>query len=116
MSESMIEQCVAQVDISALSFTGISDQYFAITKSVIDHQRLEEIYFLYKLIRIYSDFGNAVEVNANEDSCRKDIEMLCKTAIETMVTLTNLAEDHQCSIPGCREGFIMADGIEKVRP
>lgn len=113
-SDAMVKLCAVQIEISFVSFESVCNQYFALTGDLLDKQRVEEAYFLYRLIDIYNTFDEVVDVTTDDDTCRKDIEELCKNVIEDMVTLTNLAEDHQCEIPGCKEGFIVADGVEKV--
>lgn len=112
-SDALVKQFAAQIEISFVSFESACNQYFALTGDNLDKQRVEEMYFLNKLINTYSSFSEEVCVE-NDDSFRKDIELMCKNAIENMVTLSNLEEDHQCDTPGCKEGFIVADGVEKV--
>lgn len=114
-SDSYVKLCAVQVEISTISFESVCNQYEALTGDSIDKQRLEEMFFLNRLIQIFREFDNSVVVTTDDESCRKDIESLCKEAVDNMVTLNTLAEDHACDVPGCREGFIMADGVEKVR-
>ena len=52
---------------------------------------------------------------SNDDTgYRIDIEPLCDHAMDTILILSILAENHSCDFPGCWEGFIMADRVEKV--
>ena len=50
----------------------------------------------------------------NDTSYRKDIEALCKHAMDTMINLSTLAENPSCDSSSCKEGFIIADRVEKV--
>lgn len=113
-SDDMVKLCAVQAEITMINFDSMCNQYLALTGDELDKQRVEEMYFLHRLIETYSEFDELVQVTTSEETYRKDIESLCKNAIENMVTLNNLSEDHQCNVPGCREGFIMADGVEKV--
>lgn len=114
ISKLLLQQIINMIEVSAITFQGISDYYLAMSGYTLDKQRIEEAYFLSKLLNIYNDFDMPLKVHYNADSCRKDLERLSKEAVEKLVNISTDYESHQCSTPGCREGFIMADGIEKV--
>lgn len=113
-SETYLNQISSMVDVSAVSFKSVTEQYLAMTDCVIEPQLVEEVYFLVKLVDTFNAFDQSLEVSNDAESSRKDIELICKQALETMVNLLNMAEDHTCDAPGCSERFIMADGIERV--
>lgn len=110
----LLRQITAMIEVTAVSFQGLSDSYLAMTDCIFDKQRIEEVYFISKLLDVYNSFDITLEVMYDADSCRKDLERLSKEAVEHMLSISTEYEDHQCGVAGCREGFIMADGIEKV--
>ena len=112
-SRQMVESCCAQIEEAAVSFDSLADQYYARTDHTVDKQRIEEMYFIWKLIGTYSLYDEHLVMSNDEVSYRKDIETSCKHALDTMINLSTLAEKHSCDTPGCKEGFIMADGVEK---
>ena len=59
-------------------------------------------------------YGKSLKVYQRDDSARIDLELLCSEVLETMQPTDNGFLRHKCDVPGCKEGFLMADGIEKV--
>lgn len=110
-----LRQISAMIEVSSVTFQGISDHYLSMHDYILEKQRIEEAYFLFKLLYTYNSFNLSLDVEYNVESCRKDTERLCKTAVEEMLSMPTDYEQHLCKVPGCKEGFIMADGIEKVK-
>lgn len=102
------------IEISAVPFTSVAENFEALHSTDLDATRLEEGYFLYKLLAIYQENDMQLSITYNNESCRKDLERVCMETIETLITTHIYSPDHQCDITGCAEGFVMADGIEKV--
>ena len=49
------------------------------------------------------------------ESKRMDLEECCGEALELYSKELMGFDEHQFDIPGCKEGLIVVDGIEKVR-
>lgn len=101
------------INTSALSFTAAAEIYLLNHGKSLEEQRLEEGFFLWHLLHTYKEMDCQMAVHFDEESCRKDIERLCRGAVQHLF-LQDTFQDHICNTPGCREGFVMADGVEKV--
>lgn len=102
------------IEVGALSFTAAAESYETTHECTMERQRLEEGYFVTKLMAIYEKNGIPFKVNQKDESCRIDLELLCEKALEMVLGDENCYHKHSCNFPGCKEGFLMADGIEKV--
>lgn len=60
-------------------------------------------------------YDKELTVKFDVDSCRKDLERACAGILERMAPIDEKFQLHKCDTAGCKEGFVMADGIEKVR-
>lgn len=80
----------------------------------LERQRLEEVYFLWRLLSVYKDSGTSFQIIQREESCRANIESLCAKADDLVCLQQEDFIDHVCQTNGCAQGFVMADGIEKV--
>lgn len=84
-------------------------------------ERLEEVWFMWEIVSFYKEIGDLENTNLMTDSDylqpghRRDIDRLCSDAMEVIFKQENRAIHHTCSVTGCKEGFIMIDGIEKIR-
>ncbi len=78
--------------------------------------RLEDGWFLYELIRTFSDLGLLQEQDFSKctPGNRRDIEHLCQSAILNIQRSSPKWVQHACSIPGCKEGLVTIDGNEKL--
>ena len=98
------------IETAAVSFTSICECYDTTHNTQIERQRLEEAYFIQRSILI----TNApTRVPERDDNDRVDLESLCKEVMEELPKEDPYAR-HACTTDGCREGFMMADSIEKV--
>ena len=103
------------IETAGITFTAAAESYETTHKDHMERQRLEEAYFLLKLIEFYSAYGEDLCVDVKDETCRVDLESLCKKALALMTYEDNPFIHHTCDTAGCKEGFAMADGIEKVR-
>lgn len=106
---SFLSTTADMIETAALSFTSVCDCYDATHSTEIERQRLEEAYFLHRLI-VTND--SSTKVPHRDENDRIDLETLCKTRMDK--PRENPYAHHKCDTPGCQEGFVMADGIEKV--
>ena len=89
---------------------------------VLNHQRLEEAWFLQKIVEYYSQSGKLSSAkfpgkyfsSGGTSSHRLDIEGLCSKAWEDIVADQNSWIHHTCDVTGCKEGYVTIDGLEKV--
>jgi len=102
------------VETAGVTFSGACDSYRVTHDSELQRQRLEEAYFLYKLLIDYGNRKIPLKIDQRDESCRLDVEKLCKIAFEMILNDVSDYSTHACNVLGCKEGFIMADGIEKV--
>lgn len=99
------------IETAALSFTATCECYETTHDYALEMQRLEEAYFLYRMLE---EANEPLTIEQREcSSARIDLEALCKKFLDNLPYI-NEYQSHQCDTPGCREGFVMADGIEKV--
>lgn len=98
-----------------MPFASVAGNSEALHSKELDATRLEKGYFLYQLLAIYQESDTLLSIIYNNESCREDLERVCMETIETMITTHIHSPDHQCDITGCTEGFVMADGIEKLK-
>ena len=83
----------------------------------LNQKRLEDAWFLYQLITFYeredclasTDLSN--EVTSGN---RRDIEKLCELANLYRSLQSPKWVSHTCGMKGCREGFAVVDGNEKI--
>ena len=81
----------------------------------LNHQRLEEAWFIHRIGMFYQQRG-ILNVNLHTEirNCRKDIEKLCSNVYDVIVKEVPRWISHMCSVPGCAERFAMLDGNEKL--
>lgn len=104
------------IDVAAITFTSASHAY-KVTHSVpLERQRLEDAYFIRKLLQQNSARceDGTLCLHRNPISNRFDIEAACEKVMGAFLFDENPYIKHACDTKGCREGFAMADGIEKV--
>ena len=83
----------------------------------MNEKRLEDGWFLYRLVLFYREQGKLGDVNfhtAPDASNRRNIEKLCEAATGFLSTVPPKWVHHVCSVKGCRKGFAVVDGNEKV--
>lgn len=97
---------------TGVTFSGISESYEVTHGVAMEKQRFEEAFFLMSLLKLYTSSDRALFVPQKDDSCRINLEKLCRDAV--LHVCENQFLHHKCSIVGCSEGFVMADGVEKV--
>lgn len=100
------------IETAALSFTGAAESYTTTHGVHMERQRLEDAYFLFRLISMSKN--DTVRVTHADTSNRLDLETACYDALECISFGDNPFIGHACDVKGCKEGFVMADGIEKV--
>ena len=98
------------IEVAAVTFTSAAESYGVTHNMTFEKQRLEDAYFIYRLIQ---SSGNLV-ITRNPTSCRLDVEQACKEYLDALHLNSNEFIDHSCSVNGCAQGFVVADGIEKV--
>ena len=101
------------IDGGAVSFTAASECYQTTTGVEMERQRLEEAYFLWRLLEVYMDNGVAFNICERDTSFHLDLDKMCADVLDSF-HLTDEFVNHKCDSKGCSEGFLMADGIEKV--
>lgn len=102
------------IEGAAVSFTAASECYETTHGVALERQRLEEAYFLWRLILLHRESKSVLCIDKRDESCRMNIELLCKKASDSANLQLEDFVDHTCKTKGCAEGFAMADGIEKV--
>ena len=81
----------------------------------LNAQRLEEAWFLYKLVEFFSDHGEPRKnYYTTPISGRRNIEKLCQDACHHLFIGRPRWIDHQCTVKGCAEGYATVDGNQKV--
>lgn len=102
------------VETTGITFTGFTQSYNKTHSSSMQPQRLEEGYFMYRLLFAYESCGQQLTVpyRGIDSGGRINLEDMCQKIME-MLPDSTLHTHHKCDYPGCG-GFIMADGIEKV--
>ena len=102
------------------SFEDISERYNRLygkddkERGVLQKKRMEDAYFLKKLLHFFSDTEN-LTVEISKVSNRIDIDELCDKAVSQIFSSENSWKSHVCDVKGCSEGFVMCDGNEKLR-
>jgi hypothetical protein len=102
------------IELGAVTFTALCDSYTATHGLTLERQRLEEAYFAYRLVDVFLRNGHKAQMMREGASHRLDIEDMCRRGLEVLLMEDNVYRTHSCDKPGCREGFVKADGIEKV--
>lgn len=102
------------IEVSGTTFTALSESYSVTHDCDLEPTRLEEAYFIHRLLSYFELHDTELCIPQRNVSCRYDIEDLCRQAIEFNLNALSMFQDHECSVPGCKEKFAMADGIEKV--
>lgn len=103
------------IEVAGVSFRSLSDSYNCTHDCELEPQRLEEAYFLRRLLLRFTQTNMPMILEQRDDSCRLDIEEVCRQCLDAQPDTLRQFDKHQCTTPGCSEGFLMADGIEKVR-
>ena len=84
----------------------------------LNEKRLEDGWFLYQLIMFYKNEAgtlNSADVGTTLNrGNRRDIEQLCEVANLQLSIRSPKWVAHSCGIKGCREGFAVVDGNEKI--
>ena len=84
----------------------------------LNEKRVEDGWFLYQLIVFYKDecgFLNSTDLGTElSRSNRRDIEQLCELANLQLSLRSPKWVAHSCGMKGCREGFAVVDGNEKI--
>lgn len=87
----------------------------------LTEQRLEEAWFIWELVNFHKENRTLQGTNLMTEhdfdgpGRRRDIESLCAESMEMFFKGENKWIHHECEVLGCKEGFIMVDGIEKIR-
>ena len=78
--------------------------------------RLEDGWFLYHIVRIFSELGllEHHDFASYTVGNRRDMELFCQKAMLVISTSPPRWVQHSCSVPGCKEGMITIDGNEKL--
>ena len=78
--------------------------------------RLEDGWFLYRLVQEFAGFGILEEVNFGcyTSGNRRNVELLCQRAMMYISISSPKWVQHCCNVPGCREGMVTIDGNEKL--
>ena len=80
-------------------------------------QIVEECYFLWKAINLFRNNGSLYLFNvkqADVEGKRRCLEEICLETWKLICKLPNKWIHHSCEVPGCSEGYIRVDGLEKV--
>ena len=83
----------------------------------LNEKRLKDAWFLYQLVVFYKSLDSlptkdlGTEVTGGN---RRDIEQLCEYANLERSLLSPKWVSHICGMKGCREGFAVVDGNEKI--
>lgn len=77
----------------------------------VGKQRIEDAFFIVKLL---NHFKSDVEVNVSAVSNRIDIDAICDEVLTEIFSHENQWKDHICDVVGCKEGFVVCDGNEKL--
>ena len=79
--------------------------------------RVEECYFLWKAINLFRINGSLYLFNvkhADVEGKRRCLEEICLETWKLKCKMENKWIRHTCEVPGCSEGYISVDGLEKV--
>ena len=102
------------IETAALTFSAATESYERTHSVSLERQRLEEAYFVVKLLETFRSNCQPLSFNQRDSSCRLDLESACLTAMELICASDNVFHNHSCDVTGCKEGVLVADGIEKV--
>ena len=81
----------------------------------LNPQRLEEGWFLYKLVEFFSHHGEpSKNYYTTPISGRRNIEKLCQDACHDLFVGRPSWIDYRCTVKGCAEGYATVDGNQKV--
>ena len=84
----------------------------------LNADRVEECYFLWKTINLFRKNGSLYLLNvkqADVEGKRRSLEEICLESCKLICKLQNMWIHHRCEVPGCTEGYISVDGLQKVR-
>lgn len=81
------------------------------TRGDLYKTRVEDGYFVLQLMNY---FKSDITVPVNKISNRVNVDMLCDEVVSEQFGCENMWKMHQCSVSGCKEGFVMCDGNEKL--
>lgn len=84
----------------------------------LNNKRLEDGWFLYQLVSFFDEHDKLSSQNlytVPDCSNRRNIEELCQLAVHHISTMSPRWVHHQCSVKGCKEGFAVIDGNEKIK-
>ena len=84
----------------------------------LNADRVEECYFLWKTINLFRKNGSLYLLNVKQvdvEGKRRSLEEICLESWKLICKLQNKWIHHRCEVPGCTEGYISVDGLEKVR-
>ena len=83
----------------------------------LNADRVEECYFLWKTVNLFRKNGSLYLLNvkqADVEGKRRSLEEICLESWRLICKLQNKWIHHKCEVPGCSEGYISVDGLEKV--
>ena len=83
----------------------------------LNADRVEECYFLYKTVNLFRNNGFLYLLNvkqADVEGKRRSLEDICLESWKLICKLQNKWIHHSCQVPGCTEGYISVDGLEKI--
>ena len=80
--------------------------------------RVEECYFLWKAINLFRKKNGSLYLfnvkQADVEGKRRCLEEICLETWKLICKMENKWIHHTCQVPGCSEGLICVDGLEKV--
>jgi hypothetical protein len=78
--------------------------------------RLEDGWFLYQLVYTFAEFKILASQDFSRSTAgnRRDIEHLCQTVMLTIQSSPPKRVQHECIVPGCKEGMVSTKREDKV--
>ena len=81
------------------------------TRGEVYKTRIEEGFFVVELLKF---FKKDITLPVDKVSNRLYLDTLCDEAVSEEFGSENRWKTHSCSVSGCKEGFVMCDGNEKL--